>query len=59
MKIHVVSAEFTKYQWRAVKAFFIEEEADNYACEIYEKGYVGDEAILDSRVDEVILEKII
>jgi hypothetical protein len=56
MKIHVVSAEFPKCQWRAVKAFHSEEKADDYANEIYEKGWIGGEAVLDSRVDEITLE---
>ena len=56
MWIHVVSAQFTEYQWRAVKAFLIEEDADEYAEKIYEDGHIGDQKILDSRVDEVVLE---
>lgn len=56
MTIHVVSAEFASGQWRAVKAFNVEDMADDYAEKIYEKGYVGNEIILDSRVDEVIVE---
>lgn len=57
MKIYVVSAEFVDSQWRAVKAFFVEEDADNYADKIYEDGCIGKETVLDSRVDEITLEK--
>lgn len=56
MFIHVVSAQFTEYQWRAIKAFVIEEEADEYAESIYENGHWRGQRILDSRVDEVNLE---
>jgi hypothetical protein len=56
MRIHVVSAEIEEDVWRAVKAFIIEEEADEYAEKIYENGCVGDKRVLDSRVDEVNLE---
>ena len=56
MRIHVVLAQFTEYQWRAVKAFLIEEEADDYAYKIYEDGHIGNQRVLDSRVDEVYLE---
>lgn len=55
MKIHVVSAEFENEQWYAVKAFVDEEEADDYAMEIYQQGCFCDKRVLDSRVDEVSL----
>jgi hypothetical protein len=56
MRIHVVLAEIKVDVWRAVKAFLVEEEADEYAEKIYEDGYVGEQRVLDSRVDEVNLE---
>ena len=56
MFIHVVSAEIEEDVWKPVKAFIIEEEADEYAEKIYENGCVGDKRVLDSRVDEVNLE---
>ena len=56
MRIHIVLAQVTEYQWRAVKAFVVEEEADEYAEKIFEDGRLGDMKILDSRVDEVNLE---
>lgn len=56
MWIHVVSAEIEEGVWRAVKAFTIEEEADEYAEKIYENGCVCNNRVLDSRVDEVNLE---
>jgi hypothetical protein len=55
MKIHVVSAEFENEQWYAVKAFVDEEEADEYAMEIYQNGCLGNNRVIDSRVDEVNL----
>lgn len=55
MKIHVVLAEFENEQWRAVKAFKNEEEADDYAMEIYQNGCFGNDLVFDSRVDEVNL----
>ena len=56
MWIHVVSAEIKENVWRAVRAFVIESEADEYAEKIFEDGRLGDMRILDSRVDEVNLE---
>ena len=56
MYIHVVSAEIKENVWRAVRAFLIEEEADEYAEKIYENGHIGDQEVLDSRVDEIVLE---
>ena len=56
MYIHVVSAEIKENVWRAVRAFLIEEEADEYAEKIYENGQIGDRQVLDSRVDEIVLE---
>ena len=56
MYIHVVSAEIKENVWRAVRAFLIEEEADEYAEKIYENGRIGDQEVLDSRVDEIVLE---
>ena len=56
MYIHVVSAEVKENVWRAVRAFLIEEEADEYAEKIYENGRIGDQEVLDSRVDEIVLE---
>ena len=56
MWIHVVLAEIKTDVWRAVRAFVTEAEADEYAEKIYENGYVGDQRVLDSRVDEVNLE---
>ena len=60
MRIHIVLAEFNEelehYQWRAVKAFLLEEEADEYAYKIYSDGCVGNKRVTDSRVDEVVLE---
>lgn len=56
MWVHVVSAEVRENVWRAVKAFVVEEEADEYAEKIYEDGRIGKQKVLDSRVDEVILE---
>lgn len=56
MFIHVVSAQITEYQWIAVKAFLLEEEADEYAETIYEDGCVNNQRVLDSRVDKVNLE---
>ena len=55
MKIHVVSAEFENEQWYAVKAFMDEEEADDYAIEIYQNGCCDGNKVVDSRVDEVSL----
>ena len=55
MNIHVVSAEFEGGHWYAVKAFKCEQEADDYAMEIYENGCYRDKRIFDSRVDEVNL----
>ncbi len=56
MKIYVVLAEFENEQWRAVKAFKDEEEADDYAMEIYQQGCLWDnQRIFDSRVDKVNL----
>ena len=55
MWIHVVSAEIEEDVWRPVRAFIIEEEADEYAEKIYENGRVGDKRVLDSRVDEINL----
>lgn len=56
MWIHVVSAEIKTDVWRAVRAFVTEAEADEYAEKIYEDGHIGDQRVLDSRVDEVNLE---
>ena len=56
MRIYVVSAQISEYQWVAVKAFVLEEKADEYAYELYLDGYVWNERVLDSRVDEVVLE---
>lgn len=56
MRIHVVSAEIEEDIWRPVRAFIIEEDADEYAEKIYENGCVGDKRVLDSRVDEINLE---
>lgn len=56
MRIHVVSAQFDEYQWRAIKAFMVEEDADEYADYVYGDGYWYNEKVLDTRVDEVILE---
>lgn len=56
MWIHVVSAQVSEYQWRAVRAFVTEVEADEYAEKIYEAGHIGDQQVLDSRVDEIVLE---
>lgn len=56
MYIHVVSAEIKENVWMAVRAFLIEEEADEYAEKIYENGHIGDRQVLDSRVDEIVLE---
>lgn len=55
MTVYVVSAEFVHSQWRAVRAFKDEKAADDYAYELYEEGFFGDEMVLDSRVDEVNL----
>ena len=56
MWIHVVSAEVKKDVWRAVRAFVTEAEADEYAEKIYEAGHIGEQQVLDSRVDEIVLE---
>lgn len=56
MRIHVVSAEVKTDVWRAVRAFITESEADEYAEKIYEDGCIGERKVLDSRVDEVVLE---
>lgn len=56
MRIHVVSAQFDEYQWRAIKAFIVEEDADEYADNVYSDGCWYGERVLDTRVDEVILE---
>ena len=56
MWIHVVSAEIKENVWRSVRAFVTEAEADEYAEKIYEDGYIGDQQVLDSRVDEIVLE---
>ena len=56
MWIHVVSAEVAENVWRSVRAFVTETEADEYAEKIYENGCVGDKRVLDSRVDEIVLE---
>jgi len=57
MKIHVVSAQVSEYQWRAIRAFLLEEEADEYAEKVYSDGCVRNERVFDTRVDEVVLEK--
>ena len=56
MWIHVVLAEVREDVWRAVRAFITEAEADEYAEKIYEDGHIGDQQVLDSRVDEIVLE---
>lgn len=56
MWIHVVSAEIEEDVWRAVRAFVTEAEADEYAEKIYQDGRIGDQQVLDSRVDEIVLE---
>ena len=56
MWIHVVSAEVREDVWRAVRAFVTDVEADEYAEKIYQDGRIGDQQILDSRVDEIVLE---
>ena len=56
MWIYVVSAEVKENVWRAVRAFVTEAEADEYAEKIYEDGHIGDQQVLDSRVDEIVLE---
>ena len=56
MWIHVVSAEVKENMWRSVRAFVTEAEADEYAEKIYEDGHIGEMQILDSRVDEIVLE---
>ena len=56
MWIHVVSAEVKTDVWRAVRAFVTEAEADEYAEKIYENGHIGEMQVLDSRVDEIVLE---
>ena len=56
MWIHVVSAEIKEDVWRAVRAFVTESEADEYAEKIYQDGHIGDQIVLDSRVDEIVLE---
>ena len=56
MWIHVVLAEVKTDVWRAVRAFVTEAEADEYAEKIYEAGRIGDQQVLDSRVDEIVLE---
>ena len=56
MWIHVVSAEVRDGIWRAVRAFVTEVEADEYAEKIYQDGCVGDQRVLDSRIDEIVLE---
>lgn len=56
MWIHVVSAEVKTDVWRAVRAFVTEAEADEYAEKIYQDGRIGDQQVLDSRVDEIVLE---
>lgn len=56
MWIHVVSAEVKENVWRAVRAFVTEAEADEYAEKIYEDGRIGEQQVLDSRVDEIVLE---
>ena len=56
MWIHVVSAEIRENVWRSVRAFITEVEADEYAEKIYQDGRIGDMQILDSRVDEIVLE---
>lgn len=56
MRICVVSAQFDEYQWRPVRAFLLGEEADEYAYKIYADGCVNNQRVLDSRVDEVVLE---
>ena len=55
MWIYVVSAEIQENIWRAIKAFTIEEEADEYAYKIYTDGCVNNQRVLDSRVDEINL----
>ena len=56
MRIHVVLAQFDEYQWRAVRAFLLEEEAEEYAEKIYADGCVNNQRVFDSRVDEIVLE---
>ena len=56
MWIHVVSAEVKENVWRSVRAFVTEAEADEYAEKIYEIGHIGEMQVLDSRVDEIVLE---
>ena len=56
MYIQVVSAEVAENQWKVVRAFIIGEEADEYAEKIYEDGHIGKLQVLDSRVDEIVLE---
>lgn len=57
MRIYVVSAQFDEYQWRAIKAFVVEEDADEYAEKVYGDGWIYNERVLDTRVDDVVLEK--
>ena len=56
MYIQVVSAEVAENQWKVVRAFIIAEEAEEYAQKIYQNGCVGTDRVLDSRVDEIVLE---
>lgn len=56
MYIQVVSAEVAENQWKVIRAFIIGEEAEEYAEKIYQDGYVGTDRVLDSRVDEIVLE---
>ena len=56
MYIQVVSAEVAENQWKVVRAFITEEEAEEYALKIYQNGCVGNDRVLDTRIDEIVLE---
>ena len=58
MRINIVSAEFPRTGWRAIKAFTDKDEADHFAMEIYEKQSWCGEVVFDSRVDEVGLQEV-